>query len=848
MNKHVLKTVLCAFAINCLSLTSMADNLSAEQNWLRIGNSPQCAVDMKQPTDSIFVTAALKDYGSILVDLAKKSNLDPGLFAGEGLKFYKTKMTTLAQIIIDGLNNGTLNLITQKSQAQNEWLKLNESAGSNKYFEKTNCTQVNEINSYYSPLFLRGLNKEVLTEMAEKFIVAKTQTNCDVKNIKNDLDLYPVYNYDLKITDQKKWQTNGFEFWTSFKIYFSYAWRNSKNAMIINHPMNKWTLVSPMEEQILLLSNGCKSIERPECNSDFLSSAELRNLFTTDRSKLELTSSTLEMKDLIMDNNDKTDQRIQDNMKIKSGDQKWISDFQKSYLGFSTNQIDNLFKANKLFSSMTAQKNNLQISQDLTIEMSRPENFEEAHYLCTEHRLLTQEQPLNVYKFDLDNLKTNGSKMDGYLKFGMTVSDILTSYTESSRLLTSLCEKLDQNQKNQSDYKWNNYRPWYKSFLSRYQIITAAIEVEKQESPPETLIDLRPMAYLKDQCATAIDCHRKMTESIVHLNKLLIHSRTFLRSDIQSPPLFNERAEKIACGMYDPFEVSRLNKKNLIAGGATALAFGFTNLPIYLDIQYKPKELISFNKLVQDRQIKFDPQFSKDKISKTISLSLGSFINVPCSVSISETDANLSDVNSSYVFRGLGINTCQAKKNQTIESPTGAIDVFKKDPKSDMQVCGQCTLNFEKISILDSFKNFWILRPFIIIADKLIKYQSIKNDDTINPRQFNVSTKYLLETYKKNNNTIPEKCVPMLSRGLSCQSNICESLAVKEFEIKSGLSVENIELGKSKIESGTDSFDSAWISVKGCDKKMKMTLNCSGNGDSFWMPVAEREYKQCKGN
>jgi hypothetical protein len=139
------------------------------------------------------------------------------------------------------------------------------------------------------------------------------------------------------------------------------------------------------------------------------------------------------------------------------------------------------------------------------------------------------------------------------------------------------------------------------------------------------------------------------------------------------------------------------------------------------------------------------------------------------------------------------------------------------------------------------------LRFVLRLAQSLMRYQNVKNDDTINPREFNISTKSLVETYKKNNNRIPETCVPMLARGLSCQSNICEALAVKEFEIKSGLEVENIELGRAQFESGSNNdYDSAWIRVKGCgDKQIRMTFRCSGQGDSFWMPVSAREYKQC---
>lgn len=429
----------------------------------------------------------------------------------------------------------------------------------------------------------------------------------------------------------------------------------------------------------------------------------------------------------------------------------------------------------------------------------------------------------------------------------MTVSDMLTAHQSISQSLSTACQQLDKNQKTEATQKWNNFRPWYKNFLSRYQIIKAAIEVEKQEEAPSLFVDSRPLTYLKDQCTSAIDCHRKMTESIVYLNKLLIHSRTFLRTEIQSSPIFNERAEKIACGMYDPFEASRLNKKKLVADIASSLLFGWTSLPIYLDINFKPKELISFNKLMQDGKIKFDAEFDKNQISKTVSLNLGSFLNVPCAINISEVGVDLSETNANYVFKGLGINACKGNKNESIESPTGSIDVFKKSPQTDFQMCGQCSLNFEKIATTNLLNVYAPLRFVLRLTQSLMRYQNVKNDDVINPREFNISTKSLIDTYKKNNNTIPEKCVPMLSRGLSCQSNICEALAVKEFEIKSGLEVDNIELGQSQNEGGfQNEYDSAWIRVKGCgEKQLKMTFRCSGNGDSFWMPVSDREYKQC---
>ena len=826
-----------------LSLSSSVQ-AAYDPNYLTVQNTPKCAAEMNLPADSLFISASLRNTGIILNNLAKQYDKNPAQFVGDGLRFYKIKLVTLTQIILQGLNSGQLAMVTTTEQAASQWNNLKMNSSAQNYFTQNKCYQVNAINSYYSHLFLRGINQDALNQLAQKFSEAQSPLNCDAAQIKNDLDLYPVFNFDFKTTDAKKWNSVGFDFWSSFKIYLSWAWRSAQVPEINSNPMNRYTLLSPVEEQLLMLSNGCKSLERPQCNSDFLSSAELRNLFTTDRKKLELTSSSLEMKDLIFDNNDATDSSIKQNLAQKSGDQTWIKEFQKSYLGFASKQIDNLYYANKLFSSSLTQKNFTQLAQDLVTEIQNPNNLEEAHYLCMEHRLLMQEQPLNIYQFDMMNLQSNSSKLDKYLKYGMTVTEMYTSFQKISNQITQSCNRLDAQQTKESENKWNNFRPWYKNFLSRYQLIKAQMEVEKQDNPSDIFIDSRPKSYVKDLCVNAIDCHRSFTESIVLINKLLIHSRTFLRAEIQSSPAFNERAEKVACGMYDPFEASRLNKKKLIADLASSVLFGWTSLPIYLDINFKPKELVSFNKLMENGAIRFDTEFDKNQISKTLSLSLGSFINVPCAINISEVGDDISSAEANYIYKGLSVNACKGQKTESTSSPTGSIDVFKKSPDSDLQVCGQCTLNFDKVTSLSVINTFAPLRFILRVTQSLMRYQNVKNDDTINPREFNISLKSLIDTYKKNNNNIPANCVPLLARGLSCQSNLCEALAVKEFEIKSGLEVDQIQLGKN-TDYSNDQYDSAWIKVKGCKKELRMTFRCSGQGDSFWMPVNQREYKQC---
>lgn len=822
------------------SLSQMSDS---KNNWVSISNSAQCAADMKTPSDSIFLAFNLRNSGIILNNLAKQTQQNQESYVALGLKHMKVKLNILSNIILQKLNRNELSMISSKNQIdKNLILNDNPVDSRGQYFESSQCYQVNQINNTYSNLFLRGISQKTLEEMAIQFTDIKTPLKCNTEQIKSDLDLYPIYNIDLKIKDQKNWKTYGFDFWQSYKIYLSWAWKNHSIDSLKASSFEKLSLLIPIEEQLMILSNGCKSVERPECNSDYISSTELRTLFSTKRKQLELSSSSLEMKDFIFENNDSLDSSIKENIAKKSGDQTWIKDFQKARLGFASQFSDYLFKANKLF-GMANQIKTAKLESDLKQAVQLPENLEEAHYLCSEHRLLMHEQPLSIFKFDLEHLKTNGHLLNQYLSFGMKVNEIYEQYVQFSKHVTQACNQLDEKQINEMDSKWNNYKSWYKNFLNRYQVIKAAMEVESQEASKDEFIDQRPKNYIQGQCVNVIDCYRNFIESVVQINKVLLHSKSFLGNELISPPLFNERAEKVACQFYDPFEAAKLNKKKLWTDIGSSFLFGWTALPIYLNLNYTPSKIVSFNKLIQDGHIQFDPEFDKGQVSKTLSLSLGSFIDIPCSINISEVGEDLgSGMDSQYIYKGLSLGACQGSKHESITSPTGSVDVFRKNPEKDFQMCGQCSFNFEKVSRIKALNVFAPLRVGIMLASSLERYYNVKNNEIINPTEYTVSLKALLETYQKNNKTIPQACVPMLAKGLSCQSNICEAMAVKEFEMSSGLEVETIELGQNdRFENET-----AWIKAKGCKKTMRFNLRCQENGNSFWMLVRPSQYKQCQ--
>ncbi len=841
MNKIIYFTLISIFA----SIT-LGQNSQSQNEMLNIVNTPKCAADMAKPTESVFITASLRSTGIILNNIAKQTEKDPATFVGEGLQFYKRKLVFLSSEIFNLMNSGQLPLVKSKSEAEYNLKNLKKINLVN-HFEKINCLQVNAINTKYSNLFIRGVTKDALTELAKQYSTDQNQLNCGSQNITTEIELYPVFNFDLvNIKNKKNWNSIGFDFWDSFKIYLSQAWRINDVKSLPNSNLDNLTKLVPFEEQTLIISNGCKSVERPECSSQFLSSTELKNLFTTDRSKLEMTSSSLEMKDLLTDNTDKIDESIRLEMAAKSGENRWISDFQKSYMSFSSKNIENLYKANKLYSSVFTQKTLSQLKSDLEMEFSNSNNKEFAHYLCSEHRLLTQEQPLNLMKTDLENLEKNSAVFDQHLKYGMTVHEIVLAHKSVIPMLTQICDNFDTRiAETETDQAvWNKYAKWYKNFLSRYQIISALMNTEEKVEKNEVLPTVKNQTYINNLCENAIDCFRKMTESIVETNKLLIHSRSFLRTQIVSSPLFNDRADKVACKIYDPFEINRLNNKQLLTDIGTSVLFGWTQLPIYLDVQYKPKELVSFNKLVESGKITFDLDF-KQQSEKSLALSLGSFVNVPCSISISTANYDKNAANNRLLFSGINVQACKGSKTQTVASVGSSVDQTEKLIKSNYKGCVECALNFKEVSTVSFLNVFSPLRSAVRLFESIMRYRNIRRSDVLNPREYNINVDYLVDTYKQYGE-IPEKCVPLLARGLNCSPSACEELAKKDFESKTGIITDAVILKQS--ERRADKYVQATFISKSCKNPVSVKMKCSSNGSRFHLSVNDKDIQSCEVN
>ena len=286
--------------------------------------------------------------------------------------------------------------------------------------------------------------------------------------------------------------------------------------------------------------------------------------------------------------------------------------------------------------------------------------------------------------------------------------------------------------------------------------------------------------------------------------------------------------------------VTGTNDAPLITGGGTVL--GTVN---------DPASTGSAAVILQTGSFAFtdiDLDFNNNQIKKSLAVNFGNLLGASCALKISEVESNLSDVNSRYVFKGVSANACKGYASKNTTSTDGSVDSFQKNNKNDSQICGQCSINFEKAPLLLTLGSFNPAGFVIRLASSLIRYNNFRNDQIINPTEFNLNTDYIVDAYRKNNSLIPEHCVPMLSRGLSCRSSMCESLVVKEYEQATGLKIDKIQLVEEPdyLNSKQTRYKTAEIKNINNDRLYNIPISCDKEGNFFSMSLDKKFIQQIR--
>jgi len=788
-------------------------NRTSHNDTYFINNSAQCAAEMKRPAQSFFILNNLLPYGILLNNLQIKLNYKDDNFIISGVKYHNQKLIYLSQLIIDKLITKQIPYVKNIDDALLYQSHFNIQENSKKNL-KTECHLVNDITNQSPQIYLRAVDKATLEKLAKIELSHQDSQKCEDKIMTSSFDLYPIFNFNFKHLTSKDWDENGFAFWDSFKIYLSLYWKKHNISFLKNDIYEKLSLMIPLEDLIILNSDSCASINRPECKSDFLSSTEIRTLFSQQRTHLKMTDNSLQMKENIFYTNYKMEENIQHQLEYNNSENSLIQNLLNSLLGFKNQNTESLNRLVEVFSAILSTHNENKLVEDLQFELQQKKDFEELHYMCSEIRLLKQ----GFFKIEDELLESNLTFFDQHIKTTYKPSMAVNSFKNISQKVIKFCDQVDQIQiKNniQINSSWSDYKTWYIDFLKSYKSFKQDIESETSQNSINYLQPIRDNYYVNGLCNSAANCLREMIESMASLNKIVLHKKTFFPQQITAGNLFNENAEKVACNIYDPFEISKNNQKKLIYDIAGSAFFGYSALPIFFDVNFNPKEVKSFNKMIADKEIKFDVTMGESELKSSLALNFGALLDIPCAVSFSETAKDFMPLNSGYLFNGISVGACKSNKNEGRENISSKVDTFNTTGQSSSKSCFECTINFTTISTLKSLNIFSPIRFFIKLMDSLIRYENIKNSEFLNPTELKVNKKFLVQTYLKYKKTIPEECVNTLKLGLPCAKNFCAAMAIREYEKYTGQSVQEIDLISNNhyhsTKADSDTYSGAWI-------------------------------------
>ena len=853
---------------------------------LSFTNRAQCALDSKKPTTEVLVLLSNMDIGRSLYRLAKIRNLkESSEFTKLGLNKYRYTVLSLLDIIHKKILNNTLPLLPSD---------LSVSSNLSKYSEiSKRCSQIShcpELDKYISALWdqsnnkgpfsdeidpllevnflnveLKNKNKNLSCAYLKKFTPLEahlfgTKPSAEVleqiaKASKDVNDYYSdcydynaqeslkvsTYEFSFNLSNSKIFEKIGFDYWNSMKIYFSWAFRNSKEAAQLAYPFDEVFSSVQIEDSLFMMPNGCKSLVHPKCDPATINQNSIRLFakhdFKQSSDSLDFFRSIPEgaTKNMLEDPFSVVNQDILNFSQFETAD-KWTDSFRQNFSETRLTMRKKFVSAIGNMSLMSKQLNEMDIKTSLSnyfkpvLKNETKDNTilkSELYYLCAESTFLSSEE-LSYLKPKIEILsKLNiTDDLTGTIN-GQSIIEIFDYYKTVIKSVNELCGSFDQSLVFDPSFQVDKsgFNRWYIDSVYEGKFLSLSNLTRK-----EKLKAKKPMlAYqlfsssndIKDViCIDSVDCARIAIQSIVDLYGVIQYSQLFLdiKNEINSSNMLNPYAERTACKVYDPWFKTKASlfgfATDFIQGAVSAVTPGL----IYGNFDLQPGRVVSFNQLVKEGKINVDPRYEKTKIISSVALDLGSMTNVPCSISISKSKK--LDPVKLLSFKGLTIRTCRENEK----------NVLNVDSKNELgqnlnkynNTCLQCSLDFEHVSSAISTAIPFGRTAFFMARSVIRLYKGMK--DPINvPKSWQVNPYLTKLSFESNENKIPTNCLSKLLTGKACMKNSCEDSIVNAYK-SNDLYLESID--------STDSWlGSVQVTLKNCKKPTKVKVSYQRNED-----------------
>lgn len=846
-----------------LFLIIFAESLFAAEdpltlNDLRFTNRARCAIDSEKPSDSAFILLNNMDIARAIYRLAKNRGENSTELTKKGIQVYRQTSIALLQLIHKKLINRELPLLVadttsdkihvpgdyrevmekcssaeycqeldqyieklwtissdgrKLAERQTDFYKFDnyhskENFMQNEVFEDENrqfnlrCHYLRKFSPLEAHLFGTKPDKGVLESIAKAAINKEEYiARCDDFSKQENLK---VAAYELKIPNLRysKWNDQGFDYWNSVKLYFSWAFRNAPEMDLMAKPFSNMFKALAIEDALIMVPNSCKSLTAPKCESEYLNQNAMREFAKSSYKKNALNLDILDsvpdgaQDDLLTDPFTAVNSDILGLGDYQSSD-AWLDNFRENFSGSRTIVKRKLLRSINHLEVITTNVDVTKLVNKLTDKFlmsvnssmdpkDRNDLKNELFYVCSEYTFATHEElsfirsKLNLLK-DLALIDKLGSRIVD------TKSAVFFSYFEKlSKEVNTLCGKVNQNKIWDKDFSLDKtgFSSWYLSKVYENKIQSTEVDRLKnylaKNTPALSYANYKITKSVDDVvCANEIDCARKTLRSIVDLYSALQYADTFWTLDqkLKSPNIFNPYAERTACRVYDPWYKTKQTMFNFFTDMAQGALATVAPGVLFAKFDLQPGRVVSFNQLVKEGKIVYDTKYNKTKVQTSLTADFGNLLGVPCAVTIANGEPNPYD----YIqFSGISARACREnEKNQV--NVSSASDISPNDTKKSSQ-CVVCALNFETISTSAATISQTAGPQFFIIRALVRLYRGLS--DTLNiPRSWEANPEYVLATYRKFGK-IPDSCVRDLSNGKACMTNSCESSIVEELHRK----------------------------------------------------------------
>jgi hypothetical protein len=738
---------------------------------LEFSNRAGCADLSTKPARSVFLqidafNAGKAGFAQGLIAQRTKPNTDPAAWAQKGAKDFRIWSSHLAYEIMDALKSGKLPLlqpdgstplvfnkavetclnkkqflscpamndllseIWSRSKMQNpNWQELG--LNGNDFFptdmqpnSNIGCHIVRKYSSFHAPLRTSVLENGSITNIAiDSFKPEESLDSC-FSNIDGADPRFTTVQLDIaNLAKNNKWDAIGFQFWHSFKLFYSWAWRYAPEYTQEFGSLKQSFSSIAFEDSVMLLPNGCRSVELPKCDSQGLSSDVLRAakyLGATHPAMTELPQKPI---DALFTG--KAMPVNTDSMGLFKGDNSsaWSRDFKEKLSGLRfemQRKLNTSIGKLQIISSLLTAND---LSRDINLILEDP-NYDkvETYLACMEFTLAKND----LFK-DIDaEIQTINNTQE--LK-SVLLSDSaknLSSYIEYYKSLTNsmglFCKALELKgraapgtpnpdfYKSLNEWAFGLLRPIEKASYNAQCVQNPTNPACPQNLDKKYLVTRPRQTNGPGEeftiCRTSLECARTVLQSLVSIVSVRRYAHAFLPLDdiISSPDLFNNYSAPTACHLYDPWSKQKNAWKLFVADLGSALLQGATCGTLKTRVLELPADnIIGFKEIIKQDQISYQDETQHQNMKYIAGADYSFLPGLSCGAAVSNTIINGQQEPQVGYYSQLEVRACDGKSNteytvdRNVQLDPSLNKVVRTD-KDTAQRCFRCTFGLSAIA------------------------------------------------------------------------------------------------------------------------------------------------------